>query len=482
MNSHDSKVHFTPINAVHCRVDAPAAIYAEISDHFRFEAPGARFSPAYKRGFWDGTVSLLKNNRLYTGLESHLEAFCQKRGYDFVSAIRHENSREADIDAFIEGLGLPAKIEVRDYQKDAFQQALRFPRQLFLSPTSSGKSLMIYFLTRFYRERTLIIVPTVSLVHQMAGDFVDYGYDPENIHSIAGGERWSDKPVVISTWQSVVKMLGDPEWFQQFGMVIGDEAHRFAAKSLIAIMESFPECDLRYGFTGSLDESKCNALTLQGLFGPVYQVTTTRELMDTGHVSNLDINVLKLVHPDRAKKQKLKYQEEVEYLISCPARNGFLRDLCLNLTGNTLLLYHRVEGHGQVLFEMIMKKAGDRPVYFIHGGIDGQEREEVRRLVEQQDNAIIIASVGTFSTGVNIKRLHNIIMAASFKSRVMNLQSIGRGLRLASDKDRCNMFDIVDDLSWKRRRNYTLQHGDARIRLYNQQQFDYSMQKIELEY
>lgn len=474
-------VEFHPLNAVHARIIASPSVMAEIRDHFTFEAPGAKFSPAYKRGHWDGRISLFKNNRLYAGLEGHLKVFCERRGYDFHSPLNPiiEHSDD-EIEDFIDSLDIPEQFNVRDYQLDAFRRAISSHRALFLSPTSSGKSLMIYHLIRWHDTKTLIIVPTVSLVHQMAGDFKEYGVEEDSVHTIAGGDRWTGRNITVSTWQSVVKMLDTPEWFEQFGMVIGDEAHRFAAKSLIAIMESFPKCHIRYGFTGSLDDSKCNALTLEGLFGPVYQVTTTRKLMDAGYVSDLAVNVLFLKHPEQIRKRKLKYQEEVDYLIGCKARNNFLTELALNLSGNTLLLYYRVADHGKPLYEMI-KSRTNRHVYFIHGGVDGEDRNDVRKLIEEQDDAIIIASVGTFSTGINIKRLHNIITASSWKSRVMNLQSIGRGLRLAEDKTKCELYDIVDDLSWRKRKNYTLLHGDARIKLYNEQEFDYSMHHITLE-
>jgi superfamily II DNA or RNA helicase len=474
-------VEFHAQDAVYARIYASPSVMAEIRDHFTFEAPGARFSPAYKRGHWDGRISLFKNKLLYTGLERHLEAFCRKRGYHFNSNVEYgQPPSDDEIEDFIESLNIPEQFAARDYQLDTFRKATEGDRALFLSPTSSGKSLMIYHLIRWKATKTLVIVPTVSLVHQLAGDFKDYGEPEDSIHTIAGGERWSSANITVTTWQSAVTMLDTPEWFEQFGMVIGDEAHRFAAKSLIAIMESLPNCHNRFGFTGSLDDSKCNALTLEGLFGPVHTVTTTRKLMDAGHVSDLAVNVVFLKHPEPVRKVKFKYQDEVNYLIGCKARNNFLKDLALNLDGNTLLLYYRIGDHGKPLYEQI-KAATDRPVYFIHGGVAGEDRNAVRKLIEEQDNAIIVASVGTFSTGINIKRLHNIITASSWKSRVMNLQSIGRGLRKADDKERCNLYDIVDDMSWKKRKNYTLLHGEVRIKLYNEQEFDYTMHHLNLD-
>ena len=475
-----AEVIFEPLNAVHAQIKTSPDVRAELRDCFTFEVPGARFSKLYKAGVWDGTIKLFKDGKLYVGLYDKLQRLCESRGYPYsIPDIKQPGLTDEQVLEFINGLDIPDKFERRDYQLETIKIATQNPRAIFLSPTASGKSFMIYNIFRYHNKKTLLIVPRESLLYQMASDFVDYGYDPDMIHTISSGaEKWSDKPITIALWQSAVKMINEPDWWNQFGMIIGDEAHTFAAKSLVTIMESLTECHYRYGFTGSLDESKCNAMVLEGLFGPVHVVTTTRELMDAGHVSDLAVNVLILKHPAPACKVKRKYQEEVDYLIGSPERNQFLTELVLNLEGNTLLLFHRIDAHGKLLYEML-KDCG-RPVYFVHGKVKGKDREVVRKQIEDDENAILIASVGTFSVGVNIKRLHNIITASSWKSRVMNLQSIGRGLRLGSDKTICNLYDVVDDLSWKKRKNYVLQHGEHRIKLYAEQQFDYTVHKIEL--
>lgn len=488
-------VQFIPEDSIHGKVIAPAAIKAELRQFFTFEVPSAKFQASYRRGHWDGTISLFKNNRLYMGLERRLYRFCKDRGYPYHTDIPpHQNVSDQELEAFIAGLDIPDEIERRDYQFDALRKGVHDNRAILLSPTASGKSLIIYMLLRWHMKKTLIIVPRKALVHQIAGDFVDYGCDPDFIHVVQDGDVWSDKPITISTWQTVVKQ--SPEWLSQFEVVIGDEAHTFAAKSLVYIMENLSGCEIRYGLTGSLDDSKVNQLVLEGLFGPVYTVTTTRELIDAGHVSDLKVEIILLKHPPEICKalhntaslnrnnkmvKKLQYQAEVDYLIRCKARNEFLRDLAINLSGNTLLLYHRVEDHGQILADMI-REYTDRPVYFIHGGVDGEERNDVRAQIEEDEESITVASVGTFSTGINIKRIHNIIAASSWKSRVMNLQSIGRGLRKADDKTICNFYDITDDLSWKKKRNFTILHGEQRIKLYNEQGFEYSIHKVQLDY
>jgi superfamily II DNA or RNA helicase len=218
---------------------------------------------------------------------------------------------------------------------------------------------------------------------------------------------------------------------------------------------------------------------LEGLFGPSYKVTKTEELMRQGHLSQLNIRCLVLKHPP----QKFEtYEDEIQYLISHEQRNNFIKNLSLDLKGNTLVLFARVEAHGAVLFEKINKdKRDDRKVFFVHGGVDTEERELVREITEREDNAIIVASYGTFSTGINIKRLHNVIFASPSKSRIRNLQSIGRVLRKGKNKTEAVLYDISDDCTNKSRKNYTLNHFIERIKIYNEENFNYDIITIQLK-
>ena len=162
--------------------------------------------------------------------------------------------------------------------------------------------------------------------------------------------------------------------------------------------------------------------------------------------------------------------------------NKFIRNLALDLKGNTLILYARVEGHGRVIYDMINSNVLEqREVFFVHGGVAAEEREKVREITETQNNAIIIASYGTFSTGINIKNLHNVIFASPSKSRIRNLQSIGRVLRKGNNKTKATLYDIADDISYKSRRNYTLNHLVERIKIYNEENFNYDIISIPLK-
>ena len=231
--------------------------------------------------------------------------------------------------------------------------------------------------------------------------------------------------------------------------------------------------------TGTLDGTQTHKWVLEGLFGPSYKIIKTDELMKKGHVAKLDINVLLLKH----KAQKFEvFEDEVQYIINHDQRNKFIRNLALDLKGNTLILYARVEGHGRVIYDMINSNVLEqRQVFFVHGGVATEDREEVRSITETQNNAIIIASYGTFSTGINIKNLHNVIFASPSKSRIRNLQSIGRVLRKGSNKTKATLYDIADDISYKSRRNYTLNHLIERIKVYNEENFNYDIVKIPLK-
>ena len=303
-----------------------------------------------------------------------------------------------------------------------------------------------------------------------------------NCHKIySGHDKNTDKQIVITTWQSVYKL--PKSWFKDYTMVIGDEAHLFKATSLKTLLEKCENAYLRFGTTGTLDGSKTHALMLEGLFGPVQRFTTSKELMKEGSLAKLDISCIMLNYPDEIRQsvKKYTYQEEMDFICSHDPRNKFIRNLAVDQTGNTLLLFQYVDKHGRLLYDMIKEKVGNkRQVFFVYGGVSAETREEIRAITEKENDAIIVASYGTFSTGVNIRNLHNIIFASPSKSKIRNLQSIGRGLRLGDNKSSAQLYDIADDLSWKNRRNYTLEHAVERIKQYNEEKFKYKTAKVSI--
>ena len=482
MESHD--VEITKVNEVYIKIDTEHSTAQEISDHFTFLVPGHTFVPAFRKRLWDGKIRLFNvmNRLLYGGLLHHLCKFLYLREYTvkFNSDFKTEK-----IELQPEDLPrLPEAVKPREYQIDAVNHALSNHRALLLSPTASGKSLVIYILVRYLKLKTLILVPTTSLVSQMYNDFREYGWDvANNCHTVfAGRDKGSDLPVVISTWQSIYKM--QQKYFEQYELVIGDEAHGFKSKSLTSIMTKCVNAKYRIGTTGTLDGTQTHKLVLEGLFGKVYKVTSTKTLIDQKHLSPFQINALVLKHPDSIcfNLKNINYQEELEYLISSEARNKYIVNLTLGMEGNTLLLFRFVEKHGQLLYDMIRENTdGKRKIFFVHGGTDTDTRENIRHVVESERNAIIVASYGVFSVGVNIRNLSNIVFASPSKSRIRNLQSIGRGLRKSNLKKMATLYDIADDLKHKEKKNYTLEHYEERVRVYKEERFPLATYHIQLK-
>jgi superfamily II DNA or RNA helicase len=447
--------------------------------------------PAYKNKLWDGRIKLfnLQNHTLFYGLLPYLQKFCDERKYKIQldsDVSLTENFSLIEAKKFIENLNLPKQLEKRDYQVSSFVHAVRNKRVLLLSPTSSGKSFILYLILRYIQQdhkKGLLIVPRTSLAEQMYSDFASYGYDSEKYchRQYAGKEKTTDKFLTITTWQSIYK--NPPEYFEQFDFVLGDEAHEFKAKSLTTIMSSLINTNYRIGCTGTLDGTHTHKLVLEGLFGPVLTVTTTKELMDDKHVADFSIKCLILKYPEETCKmaRKWNYNEEIDYIVTNPYRNTFIKNLVLSLKGNSLVLFNLVEKHGRQLFRMIEEEKGKRKVFFVYGGTDVDVRESIRAITEKENDAIIVASYGTFSTGINIRNLHNVIFASPSKSRVRNLQSIGRGLRKGDNKTEAVLYDISDDFRTGKFTNFTLKHFVERVNIYDSEKFKYKFYNVELK-
>jgi len=472
---------------VYLWVSTEPYITRELSDYFTFDVPSAKFHPSYKMGAWDGKIRLLnyKDGTIYAGLVSHIKAFCEERGYLFVHDEEgDENFSLHEAIEFIESLNLPSKYTPRNYQVDSFVTAVRKRRMLIESPTGSGKSLIIYLLIRLYmtkhKNKNLIIVPSTSLVAQMKKDFGDYGLDVSAIHEIMSGrDKQTDKPIVISTWQSLFRM--PKGYFDQFGTVIVDECHGVKAKSLTNILTKMVNTPHRFGTTGTLDGSLTNKLVIEGLLGKARKDTTTKKLIDEKILSEFMIKAIVLKHQKKIPSD-LKYQDEIDYLVGNESRNGFIKNLVLSLEGNTLVLFNYVEKHGIPLFKAIKDDAAvGRKVFFVYGGTELSKREDVRAAVEQEDNAIIVASSGMYSQGINIKRLSNIVFTHPGKSRIRTLQSIGRALRRVNDEEAI-LYDIVDDLTNGRKtKNFSLKHYQERFATYKSEKFKVKTYNVKLK-
>ena len=473
--------------------DVEPSTAAELNDFFTFEVPGFKYMPAYRNKMWDGKIRLynIVTGEIYMGLLPYIEEYLQNNGeyYELEEGLRSERTvARSVVQGFIRGIRPTLggrKIKIRDYQIDAVSHAIATNRSLLISPTASGKSLIIYCLVRYYQMmelKTLILVPTTSLVEQMYKDFEDYGWSSgtycQKIYQ--GYDRKVVKDVVISTWQSIHRM--PRPYFRQFGAVFGDEAHLFKAKSLTGIMTKLDHCKYRFGLTGTLDGTQTHRLVLEGLFGKAKYVVTTKELIDNKTLADLQIKCIILNYPDEDRQtvKEFDYGAELEYIVTKEERNLFVCDLVGHCNGNTLCLFQFVEKHGKPLYSIIEEKYKDRKVFFVYGGVDTDTREQIREIVENETNSIIVASYGTFSTGINIRNIDNIVFSSPSKSKIRVLQSLGRGLRVGDKSKSLRLFDIADDLSYSSRLNFTLRHFKQRLNIYDEQGFNYKIDKVKL--
>lgn len=490
-------VHLEWVNAAYCRVRTEAGILMELSDTLTYFKQNYKFDPKYKARMWDGKIRLVNRltSQCYAGLAYRIMKFCQSRNYTFSfdDQFAYDNVSVNEVQEHIKSLNLPEWLEIRDYQVDAAVKCLRARRMTLLSPTSSGKSFMIYLLATWYKQKSLIIVPTTGLVEQFKSDIESYGFKGVIDTSMGGLLKDNDIPadIVITTWQSLDngKKRMPKEWFNQFGVVFGDEAHGAKATTLIKILTSMENTCFRFGTTGTLDDNELNKATIEGLFGRPYQTTTTRELIDSGYAADIKIKCIVLRYPEDVRKEfhkpvfdkklqknrKKTYAEEIDFLVNYIKRTDFIKNLALSLEGNKLVFF-RLTDHGKVLYESLKDQSN---AFYIDGSV--KDRESIRKAIEEEENAILVASLGTTSTGVSINRLHHMIAATPSKSKIKVLQSIGRMLRQHKEKVHATLYDIVDDLSHGKQKNYTLNHFEERARIYDAENFDYKIYTVGIK-
>ena len=408
-----SDIVVTKIDEVYVHLECEDGIKAELSDFFSFFAPNYQFNPLYKKKVWNGKIYLFnkKKSHLYAGLIRYLKEFCEERKFKLkidpsVQAFNEFTLEEAH--EFAKSLNLQSRnksIEPRDYQFTGFLKSVKYKKLLLLSPTASGKSLIIYLITRYLLQngykRGILIVPTISLVEQMYGDFADYssanGWQPDKyIQKIyQGQDKIISKSLTISTWQSIHEF--PKKFFEQFDFVIGDEAHSFKAKSLSNIMTKLTNAQYRIGTTGTIDDTQVHKLVLEGHFGPTSKVVTTKELMDKGQLSELEIKCLVLKYPDHLCKlvKEMEFHQELDFIVTNEARNKFITNLSLDLKGNSLILFQFVEKHGKILYNMIVdktKEQPDRKIFFVSGATEAEDRELVRHITDFHNKNTITLS------------------------------------------------------------------------------------------
>jgi superfamily II DNA or RNA helicase len=493
-------IHTENIDEVFYYIKCETALKKELRDYFSFKVPGAQYMPAYKNRWWDGTIKLynILSSTLPRGLKTYLEKFCKDRGYS-LNIKESKNPlcmTEEQLAHFYESLKVSVRKQavcMHAHQQQAILHALNNHRSVIISPTGSGKSLIIYVLVRYLQKvlntdrKILILVPTVGLVNQMEADFFDYSSQDKSwsckkyIHKIsAGQEKDTNKQVVVSTWQSIYKL--PKVWFDQFDAIFFDECHQAKAESINFIGQKLAKAWFRIGTTGTLQQTQAHRLSIEGILGPAVQFIQTKNLMNKGLLAKLDVDCIILKYKDEEKQlvKKQRYADEIKWVVTHDQRNQFIKELALRTKGNTLILFNYVEIHGRPLASFIEAEAGNRKVYFISGKTDAEAREYIRRVIDKEKDAILVASYGTTSAGINIVNLDNIIFASPTKSVIRLLQSIGRGLRVSDRKKSLKVYDIVDDLSWKSHKNHVLKHFEERVKIYTKEKFDHKILSMPL--
>lgn len=500
----DITVKFQDYSFVKVDVKDQSTLF-ELRDYFSFEVEGYQFNPRFKYGNWDGRIRLFENNgTLPIGLVSELQKFASNMEYSIEidpSIGTQESITREDFNKWLENLDIYAggnKITPHWYQADSVFNGIKNKRRILNLPTSAGKSLIQCLLARWYLEnftgKVLIIVPTTSLVTQMADDFVDYQLFPrEAIQCVGGGKKAgnnSNALITVTTWQSAVKQ--SPDWFLQFGQLMVDECHLATGTSISKLVKSMAHIPYKYGLSGSLRDGKTNLMQYVGMFGDIFRPVTTKQLMDEGQVTELKINSIIVRYPDAETVtcKGMDYQKEIGYITSHKARNKWVCSLALKLAkkDENVFLMFRHKKHGMAMFEALQKVYPN--VHYISGDVKPAERDVLKKMAENEKGMLFVASYGVFSTGVSIKNLHHVIFAHPIKSKVTVLQSIGRVLRKHDSKDIATLWDIVDHMAVKTKSktakkqfssvNYALKHGLERIKRYAVEQFTYITKTVNL--
>jgi superfamily II DNA or RNA helicase len=384
------------------------------------------------------------------------------------------------------------KYEQRYYQKETVKECLKYGRGTCILATSAGKSLVqavlvenfirlrAISLAKMTQERNktskfspfspfkcLIIVPGLSLVTQLNNDFTDYGVS--FTHSgWTGDMSLQDTQVVICNSENLSAQFGNNPWIVDVDLVIGDEAHRCNASGGLHKIISKIKTPNKFGFTGTLSEKKEDQWKTIGIFGPIIYEKKSKELRDEKYVTDVEVDFIKLNH---SKTPKMDYKKELDYLYELEKRNQLICKLAEGFNSNTLILVNHLV-HGDKLMETLSKS--DKKVFFVKGEMSVEDREIIKQKMETDNDIITIAMSSIFSTGINIKNIHNIMFVAGGKSFIRTVQSIGRGLRLHISKNKLRIIDVYDNMKYSER------HADERKRIYEKEEILWRERVIEL--
>jgi len=456
-------------------------------DKFKYEIPGARFTPAVRLGRWDGKVAFAQlSGSTYINLLPEILPWLDEAGYDVEVNDLRDYQTQFEFTELTETSfshkkwppGHPAageSVVFRDYQVGILNEFLKNPQSIQEVATGAGKTIMTAALSASVEPygRSIVIVPNKSLVTQTEADYMNMGLD---VGVYFGDSKELGRTHTICTWQSLnimLKQTQNSEAKVEIGdfvdgvvCVIVDEVHMAKADALKTLLTGvFAHVPIRWGLTGTIPKEDFARVSILCSLGPVVGRLTANELQEGGHLANCHVNIVQLVdHVEYAD-----YQSELKYLTETSARLDYIAGLIkrVNDTGNTLVLVDRI-ATGKLLVE----KLGDR-VVFVSGSTKAKDRKEEYDEVAISDDKIIVATYGVAAVGINIPRIFNLVLVEPGKSFVRVIQSIGRGIRRAQDKDHVEIWDITSTCKFAKR------HLTKRKAFYTEAQYPYSLEKAE---
>lgn len=468
------------------------------------------FHPLVKKKIWDGSINFIDKRgpfwKIPIGLWSEVLEIGKEYGYEFhiegIERLFLTDLKLEDFKAWVDEFFEDSDIEPRDYQIEAAWKIVKFRYSVSEIATSSGKTLISFMIFAFlksqgYIRKFLMIVPSTNLVIQGTEDFEDYGIDKigSKIQQIGGGSKMREGcDVVIGTFQSLVKK--DKDYFEEFDAVFIDEAHHTNSTSIKKIMSNCMHTGWRFGLTGTLTKrGSADHLTIQQYLGPVLVEISPDFLFRNNYATPVAIKIVILdwLSPEykdkladlKSSSEKMEgndlYNLERKLVISNKARLNYIVDFINKTSKNSLVLFQSVKDeYGRNIWNGIRETNATKEAFYVDGDTNEQLREEYKSRMETGENKVLIATYGTFSTGISINNLHNIFLVESYKSEVLIKQSLGRGMRKMEGKEKVNIIDFVDDFSTVGYKNYLMKHSEARIAIYKNENFDYKIFRITL--
>ena len=456
---------------------------SNIREHFSVEDKQQVFKRRYAIGYRPQTrqYAITPQGRFKPRLVFSILEFLQKQDIQFNIEVTDKFRDVITIPVLKEEL-VKLNLSPRDYQEESVMSAIRNKSGVIVLPTSAGKTLVIALLVKSIQAqhdcKTLILVPDIQLVAQTYSDFIEYGISEDEITKWTGSiEPNKDAKIVISNAQILLSEKQDLSLLKDIKLLVIDEVHKLKYGNKInKVVEQIPAL-FRYGLTGTLPDNKIDQWNIFGKIGKVIYFKQSIDLREQKYISQVHVAALKLTYKNTPQftissmvNPTAGYEEEITWLQTNQFRNSIITKLVNKADKNTLIMVDRI-AHGEELLRVLQANT-NKEVHFVHGAVEIEEREMIRKLMEEQDNVACIAISKIFSTGINIKNLHNIIFAAIGKARIKIIQSIGRSLRKHSSKKLATIFDIWDNL------RYGNKHMVERLALYDREEIPYSVTEL----